>query len=165
MSMVACFAALDRETLAKLEANPDSIEDFLYPKNTEGVPPHYMDVDKAWHGIHFVLTGQAEGGPEPLSFAILGGQEFGDDVGYGPARFLTPEQVRLVATALASFGELRFKAGFAPKAMAQAGVYPQAVWVRDGDDALDYLLTSYQRISTFYRAAAARGDCVVLWIS
>jgi hypothetical protein len=37
-----------------------------------------------------------------LGLAILGGQEIGQDYGYGPARSLDPDQGRLVAGALAA---------------------------------------------------------------
>jgi len=71
--------------LDRLRKEPDAIEEFLYPDDGDGEPPNYVDVDKAWHGIHYLLTGQAEGGPRPLSLAVLGGGDFGTEDGYGPA--------------------------------------------------------------------------------
>jgi hypothetical protein len=86
MGMVACFAAADAATIAGLQANPDRIEAFLYPDDGDAEPDNYLDVDKAWHCIHFMLTGNAEGGEEPLASAILGGREAGEDVGAEPRR-------------------------------------------------------------------------------
>jgi hypothetical protein len=62
MGMVGCFAAASPETLGKLKDNPDEIESYIYPNDGEDEPPNYLDVDKAWHGIHFMLTGSADGG-------------------------------------------------------------------------------------------------------
>src|SRR5271165_1779219 len=59
-----------------------------------------LNIDKSWHGIHFLLTSSAWGGTPPLSNAVLGGTEFGPDLGYGPARYLTPDQVKEVAAGL-----------------------------------------------------------------
>ena len=88
MGMVGCFAAVSSETLQRLRADPESIDEYLNPNDGEDEPPNYVEVDKAWHGIHYLLTGQSQGGPEPLALAVLGGEEFGPEVGYGSARFL-----------------------------------------------------------------------------
>jgi hypothetical protein len=117
MGMAACFAAVDPETLARLRSDPDSIEAYLYPDDGDNEPPNYMDVDKAWHGIHYLLTGQAEGGPEPLALAIFGGEEFGPEVGYGPARFLSPAQVMAVDAALSALTLEDLEQRFVPKDM------------------------------------------------
>ncbi len=163
MGMVGCFAALDREAIARLKSDPDQVEAFLHPDGGDGEPPHYLDVDKAWHGIHFLLTGTADGGAAPLCWTVLGGEEIGDDVGYGPARILQPDQVRKIAQAL--LDEESFKARFAPEAMEAAQVYPDIIWVRDGNDALEYLVENYRGLVAFYRSAADRGDGAILWLS
>jgi hypothetical protein len=41
--------------------------------------PHAdLDVDKAWHGIHYLLTGTAWEGDPPLDFIVKGGSQVGD---------------------------------------------------------------------------------------
>lgn len=163
MGMAGCYAAVDAATLALLKADPDSIPEFLFPDDGEGEPANYCDLDKAWHGIHYLLTGQADGGPEPLSLAVHGGEEVGEDVGYGPARFLTPAQVRTVSAALDRITEANLRARFDPRAMDAAEIYP-AIWGRDGQEALDYLVENYLPWVAFYRAAAQRGDGMITWL-
>ncbi len=90
MGMVACFTSLSSEALGQLQKAPDLIEEYLYPDDGDSEPPNYIDLDKAWHGVHYLLTGQADGGELPHSLAVTGGEEFGPEVGYGPARFLIP---------------------------------------------------------------------------
>jgi hypothetical protein len=34
-----------------------------------------LSLEKSWHGIHYLLTGLAEGGRPPLSWAVLGDKE------------------------------------------------------------------------------------------
>jgi hypothetical protein len=165
MGMVACFAAVNLETLNKLKENPVEIEEYLYPEDGEEEPPNYIDVDKAWNGIHYMLTGTADGGSEPLSLVVLGGEEIGADLGYGPARFLTPQQVQAISAALTALGEEEFQKRFAPKEMEAANVYPEIIWVRDGQEALDYVMENYRPLVIFYSEAAARGDGVILWLS
>src|SRR4051812_34848725 len=83
-----------------LEA-PDSVETVIYPEEEDEQNERHLDLDKSWHIIHFLLAGDAWAGKQPHANAICGGAELGDtDVGYGPARYLTPAQVKEVAGAL-----------------------------------------------------------------
>src|SRR5258708_20564425 len=59
-----------------------------------------LSLEKSWHGIHYLLTGVAEGGRPPLSWTVLGDKEIPDTgklMGYGPAHILTPPQVNSVS--------------------------------------------------------------------
>jgi hypothetical protein len=38
-----------------------------------------VDLDKAWHGLHFLFTDSAWEGDEPGCFLVRGGQEIGDE--------------------------------------------------------------------------------------
>src|SRR5262249_38852831 len=67
-----------------------------------GSPGHSVSIDKAWHGLHYLLCGAPEPAPGPLGQAVFGGTEIGEDQGYGPARYFTPAQVAEIATALRS---------------------------------------------------------------
>jgi hypothetical protein len=165
MGMVACFTSLSEEALAGLRSDEDAIEEFLYPDDGESEPEHYIDLDKAWHGIHYLLTGEAEGGVLPLSLTVFGGAEFGPEVGYGPARFLTAAQAAQVAHALDTISVDSLRARFDPKDMEKKQIYPDVIWIRDDADALDYLLENYQQLIIFYREAASRGEAVIQWLA
>jgi len=165
MGMVACFTSVSEETLSRLRKDEDLIEEFLFPDDGESEPENYIDLDKAWHGLHYLLTGEADGGKLPLSLAVIGGEEFGPEVGYGPPRFLSALQVAQVSKALESITVESLSAKFDPQDMEKKQIYPDVIWVRDGSEALDYLLENYQQLAVFYRDAAARGDAVIQWLS
>ena len=165
MGMVACLTSLSSETLGELQKNPDLVEEYLFPDDSDSEPPNYIELDKAWHGIHYLLTGQADGGELPQALAVVGGEEFGPQVGYGPARFLTPPQVQSVAVALAKLSAESLASRFDPSDMEAKQIYPDVIWVRDGQEALDYVLDNYQQLKTFYSDAAERGDAVIQWLS
>lgn len=61
-----------------------------------------FSLEKNWHVLHYALNGTAEGGEGPLRFAVFGDRAFPEmnDVDYGPARYLRPEQVKTVSDAL-----------------------------------------------------------------
>jgi len=54
-----------------------------------GTPGHSVSLDKAWHGLHYLLCGALEPAPGPLGQAVFGGTEIGEDPGYGPARYFS----------------------------------------------------------------------------
>jgi len=58
-----------------------------------GTPGHSISIDKAWHGLHYLLCGAPEPVAGPLGQAVFGGTDIGEDQGYGPARYFTPTQV------------------------------------------------------------------------
>ena len=162
MGMVGCFRALKKSEMETLQLDPERVLEFLDDDDSEDV--YAIDVDKAWHAIHYMLTGSADGGPEPACLAILGGVEIGEDLGYGPPRLLNAEYVASVATLLESLTPDIFAKRYDPKAMDAAGIYPE-IWERDGDEGLDYVLEWYQVLRTFYIDARGRHDGVLLWLS
>jgi hypothetical protein len=116
-----------------------------------------LSIEKAWHGVHYLLCGEVEPGAALLSQAILGGTELGGDMGYGPARYFTPDQVLGIAKEL-NPPELhaRMSARFNPAHMSQLGIYPQG-W-KSSDIA--WLLEEFRRVRDFYSDAQARGLAV-----
>lgn len=103
MSMIGNYRRLSEEDLDEILREPESILNALYPEDSEIPDGSQLDIDKAWHLIHYLLTGEPCEGSEPLCNAVLGGAEIGEeDVGYGPARYLSSTEVNAVATALAS---------------------------------------------------------------
>lgn len=123
-----------------------------------------LEIDKAWHAIHYTLNGSAWEGEEPLFLTILGGEGIGDDAGYGPARYLAPSQVQEVSRALLAISADRFSEQFSPSAMDAAEIYPQ-IWVRDGQEGLEYVLWYYNQLVAFYEAAAKNGDAVLSYLN
>ena len=119
-----------------------------------------FSLDKAWHGVHYLLSGQTEPGPGALAQAVLGGTEFGeDDFGYGPARFLSVSQVAEIARELNRANlEAEMKTRFDPGQMNGMDIYPGG-W--DTAGAMDWLIEEFRRLKDFYLGASARQYAVV----
>lgn len=165
MGMIGCFSAIDAKELAAIQSNPALIEDFLFPDDDLGEPEHSIDVDNSWHGLHYLLTGHAGEAQGPLAQAILGGQSIGEDLGMGPARILTPPQVKEIAAELDRLTDEDLRARYKPVEMTALQIYPVLIWERDGEEGFDYLVENFEVMAAFYRDAAARGDGVVLSLS
>lgn len=161
--MVACFAAIPPAELARLRF--DAAATLLFFHAEAAAPVQQLDVGQAWHGLHYLLTGGAEEAEPPLRDALLGGEEFGPTVGFGPPRFLLPRQVARIAAALQKLTPATLSLRFDPPDMAAKEIYPDSMWEREGAVALEQLLQQFAALQAFYRDAAARGDAVLLWLA
>jgi hypothetical protein len=164
MSMIGNFVAISPGQLATLVADPDLMESFLYPDDGEAEPENHLDVDKAWHAIHYMLNGKTWEGDPPLFWTVMGGKEIGEDVGYGPARYLSVEQVKAIAGALSAIDAKLFGARFDARALDAAEIYPQ-IWESGDAEALEYVVSYYDQLRSFYLAAAERGDAVLIYLN
>ena len=125
---------------------------------TPGTPSQSVSIDKAWHGLHYLLCGAPEPAPRPLGQAVFGGIENGEDQGYGPARYFTVAQVAEIAGALQSPSlEQELRARFDAEAMTQMGLYP-GVWKTDD---LDWLIEAFHTVRDFYASASQTERAVV----
>jgi hypothetical protein len=126
------------------------------------------DIDKAWHGIHYLLTGSAdESARPPLNFLIAGGTDVGDqDVGYGPARVYTAAETREIAAALAAVRDDELRRRFDPDAMMRAEIYPE-VWDRDpaSQDPLGYLMEYLAVLRKMLATVTANGHGLMVVLS
>jgi hypothetical protein len=118
-----------------------------------------LSLEKSWHSLHYLLTGTAEEAPAPLGNAILGGVPIGDDLGYGPARFLTPDQVHEVAAALSKVTREELVRRFDLDAMSAANIYACA-----DEDELERAQHYFSKLARYFADATARGDAMLLWI-
>ncbi len=116
------------------------------------------DLDKSWHGIHYLLTGTAWEGEAPLNFLVQGGVPIGDvDVGYGPARAIMSDDVQRIHAALSAISEGDLRARFNPGEMVRLDIYP-AIWDDEpGEDgAIDYCASYFASLKAFIADAADR---------
>lgn len=164
MSMIGNLVAVSPQQLQSLIADPELIEAFLYPGEDDAEPDNHLDLDKSWHAIHFTLNGKEWEGEAPFFLAILGGQEIGDDVGYGPVRYLTPAQVTELSEALLAVTTEKFGEKFDHVALAEAQIYPN-IWQEEGAESLEYVQPYYADLRSFYQAAAERKDAVLIYLN
>lgn len=157
--MVWVAVAVDVSTAAKLRTNAELVESLL---DEEGPKGRSIYLDKAWHGIHFLLTGSNSPNKSLESLVIFGGEPVGTDQGYGPAQLLSPAEVQNIAKLLENYPPEVLASRYNPKAMETAQIYPSIIWIREGQEALKYVLQFYSQLVSFYKAAAERGDAVLL---
>lgn len=163
MSMIGTLRRLPDRRLKALRAEPNTVHDFF---EEEVEASHVLDLDKHWHGLHFLLTGTAWKGTPPLDFLVRGGRELDTDMGYGPPRSLSNKKTHNIARALDPLTREILSMRYKPKAMAAAEIYP-AVWGRaeEADDNRESLLRSFEELKAFVTTAAEAGDGLIVYIS
>src|SRR5947207_11981055 len=132
MEMIGNLRPASDAEIEQLLASPTDVTRFLYGAGADG--RERVVLNKAWHAIHFVLTGSRLGGVEPLNFLVTEGTPVGEvDVGYGPARVLRGHQVRQLAAALAAIQPEDVARRVDLKRFDAEAIYP-GNWQRNGYD-------------------------------
>lgn len=129
-----------------------------------------LSLYKDWHLLHYLLTGKSwEPVDSPLGMAIMGGTELPDTqrvMGYGPARYLRPSQVREVAAALRDFPIADKAATYDHIAAEAAKVYPHRYPNEPlGEDEQQALIDYFNLLRDFYADASAKGNGMILWVA
>ena len=159
MGMIVYLRRVPREQLAGLSTSPEELSDLLYGEDGE-----VLDLDKAWHGLHYLLTGTDFDGEEPLGFLLMGGEAVGDR-GMGPIRAFTPAQLVDISRALEKLDGAELRRRFDPEEMTALNIYPD-IWMRDlEEDTLGYVLDAFERLKPFLREGVQRGLGLLVYMS
>ena len=166
MSMIGMFLQITPATLEEILNDSAVLENIIDELITD-YGTDMIDVDKAWDGIHFLLTGNSlDTEPaHPLRSAILGTYTVDEnqDLGYGPANYLPPAEVREMYESIEDIGKEDLKKHYNGKRMDALEVYP-GIW---SDEAVgfDYLWHHFEKLKEFYQDAATKENAVVMFIS
>jgi hypothetical protein len=167
MGMVYYLRAGPAQVLEDVHRGSDAATAFLFGDMDERAddPEGLIGLDKAWHAIHYLLTGKSDGGDWPACFLLDGGSAIkGTDSGCGPMRTLSPEQTRRVFQMLSQLPSVKLRERFDARAMDRAEIYPR-IWERDGEEGWEYIAWYYEILRRAFASAATKGHGMVLCIS
>jgi len=130
-------------------------------------PLAQLSLDKAWHGVHYLLCGRAEEAPGDLAKAVMGGRILGSDPegfsGYGPARYFKPADVDVISAALNDPDVARTaEARFDPDKMDALHIYPG--WDNEEDEDKDWVMDALTDLCGFFADASRDRLAVVTCI-
>jgi hypothetical protein len=155
----------------KLLHNPDEVMQYYDEAMDDALPEEAqgedLDLDKAWHGLHYLLTGTAWGGEAPWCYLLLGGEQVGNEedhsVGYSQARILLPPQVEAFSRALAAITPAEISDRFKPVEMMKLDIYPN-VWDREDEELGEWMQTSLVELQRFMQRAVVQNNAVIIAI-
>lgn len=126
------------------------------------------DIDKAWDGLDYLMHQDREGDDFPLGFfhkgtplGILVGNLGEGDPGI---RWYNAEETAEIARFLDSFDRETLHKHYVPEKMEQAEIYPD-IWVREKEEAFEYLYHYFTAIRDFFRKTADDELCTLLSLS
>ena len=184
MSMMGRFVQVSPDRLKQLIDDPSGVEELFASEQAIQAMPKFMGALKGLQGRapKMLAASMATMPPElrerlaqslknlgidPDALARgeggddLAKLEIGDDLGYGPARYLEADEVAAIARELSRPNlEAEMTARFDPAQMANLGIYP------GGFDAADkqWLMDAFQQLRQFYVDASAANLAVVTCI-
>lgn len=167
MGMIANLLRVTEEELKSYLNDSSLLEvklDAIYEQEEDEM---LTDLDKAWEGILFLLTGQNLSdlveSNHPLATAIFGEETVDEDqdLGYGPALYLVPEKVKELNVQLSAISDEELTARYKPDTMMELGIYPE-VW---DDESLEYLLEYVGVLRDTYATAAQNNEAIVAFIN
>ena len=196
MGMIGNLSRISDKTRITLLENPEQINALLYPEFDEFPKPKLgllsrllgkkattnppslrspeclcqedtMDLDKAWHALHFLFTGSDWEGDFPNGFLVSCGEPIGDvDVGYGPAKSFSPQQVEDIAAFLGGVDPKTLKQRFDPEKMHKMEIYP-SIWDNgaESEQELEYVLGGLGELKEFVTVTVEREMALLVYIN
>jgi len=175
--MIGNYFRTDEITIRKIQKGETSLFELLYPDSGfsqlqeseifEVDEDCFLNVDQAWHVIHFVLSGKVwETTDDPLSKVVLSGNFINDEnLGYGPAQFITPKEVQSASKALKTVTKDWFRKRFSTSDMLLANdIYP----IRHGTDEeifFNYVYELFEDVVVFFKQAANNGQYILFFVN
>lgn len=163
MGMIGYYFRADENMMKKIRE--ESVGAVVFNENHG---KYLIDIDKTWHAIHYILTGtpyEMED-DEDVSHLILGGVPVSDeDMGYGPARLFTKEQVVLLNNALKEWDETLFRQNFDMEGMFEEEIYPLIEGQDNEEEFFSYIWPYFVCIKEFFQKAAEEEQYVLTFIA
>lgn len=162
MGMIANLLRVTTTELETYLQNSSLLEERIYDENaTED--QNLNDVDKAWDGIIFLLTGQnIQNADHPLVQVLFSGQLIDEeqDLGYGPGHYLTSDQVKNLSEQISKITTEDLKKKYNSKKMNELDVYPR--W---DEDSFDYLDENFKLLQQIYAEAANNDQAIITFLN
>ena len=126
--------------------------------------PIEFDVDKAWQGIHFLLTGSDSGGEGPLAFILHGGREINEDLGYGAPHGFTSAEVKEIDAALRKVDEKALYEKADPAEFTKNDIYPEIWDTEDKEDSIGYVTDNLRDLKKFISETAQANRALIAYL-
>ena len=166
MSMIGEYARLTPTELDRAVKDPGWAQDFVgelidaQADEPGASRPRCLDTSQAWDTLGLLLR------RIDFPIDIVHGEEEipdADDWGYGPPRYLTPEQVRAASSALAATPSDVLTRGVTAAELLRADLYPR-IAQDEVEEWLKYVVHHYQALVPFFETAAREGHAMMVWL-
>jgi hypothetical protein len=169
MSMIGGLRRLGEADLDLLFAAPDQVIDYLYPEehpSTLQLGPYAdLDLDKAWHVLHFLMTGEAWGQTFPLGFLVAAARNWGMTRATARHARFGHGEVNEIATALAGLDGRQLTVAIDVQALVREEIYPHFWEAGDEAQVATWILDTFEKLRDFVVRAAEAREALLVWLS
>ncbi|WP_294076234.1 YfbM family protein [Sphingomonas sp.] len=156
--MVIVLRRASSSDIERLIADPDDWETFVYEEGDQ--QNDIVDFDKAWHALHFMLTGAAYNTDSPLGIIANDGETIGtDENGFGGFTVVSPAQMKMFDEALRRIDDAELASHYDHAAMLEHDIYiADAFAGLTREEALEYIFQSLPALRDLTASCAKAGD-------
>ena len=156
MGMVVYLREVSPAQITELTQNPSNWEQFAFE---EAAPGELVDVDKAWHALHFMLTETSGPTDSPLNILSPSDDLYGaDEHGFGGFSLVSPSEMKAFSVALSELTDQAIAARYDPAAMVAEDIYLGDSFADEGDEGLTYIMQGIPDLRLFANRCAANGS-------
>lgn len=156
MGMIGTYLRVTDDELARLLDEPDYFEELYTYEERQS------DIDKAWHGLYFLLTGEADLDDidrHSLGRTIFGGMVIEEETG---TAYLTSTEVKDLTTRLHYIERDALESRYDTTRMNAHELYPfERGW---GSEEKQYLLEQFEELKAIFSSASQKQEGLITWI-
>lgn len=162
MGMIGCYIRTSEENIFKLQQEEENLQEFIFGDVNEN---NSINIDKAWHAIHFTLTGCPFGGDNDNIFSklVLSGNIFMEIDEELPTMLITANDVKKLSEAMDNLQEQKFRERFNISEMLENSIYP-VMNDENEEEFFDYVWSNLIELKKFMKEAANEGQVMIFCI-
>lgn len=158
MGMYCEVTAASPDDLNRLSTQPSFLGGLL---GSDTATADGVSLEKAWHGLHFLLTGEAWEGHGPLGFLLAGGELVGGDE--EAPRWFPPDETTRIHEALSGVSDDSLWSRFDASKMEELDIYP-GIWDEEEEELKEEYLGYFHELKQVVAAAVQSGRGLLVTI-
>jgi len=164
MGMAVTFLRVSKNELKECIENSELLEERVFNDEIDD-DDNFLDIDKSWDGISFLLTGSGAGAASgELSNIIFSGKLVDEeqDMGMGPAHYVDSDEVKSLNDKISKLEVEELREKFDTGKMTRLGIYPD-IW-EEGEEEFSYLIHYFKQLQAFYQKAVNENQAIISMI-
>jgi Domain of unknown function (DUF1877) len=165
MGMVLYLRRITQGELSAIRENLSAFDEFMFDQDAvDG--GDVVDFDKAWHALHFMLTGSAGGTNSPLSLIINEYEKIGGDGEWDEGFSIIPaDRLAAFQAEFKLLTDKELSARYSPQAMDDEQVYMADYFVEEGAEGLKYIMQWMPNFRNFLDRCVESGSGAFLLLN
>jgi Domain of unknown function (DUF1877) len=165
MGMVLYLRRVTKDELSTIGENLSILDEFMFDEDAvDG--GDVIDFDKAWHALHFMLTGSAGGTDSVLSLLINEYEKIGGDGEWDEGFSIIPaDRIAAFQAEFSLLPDEELCGRYDPQAMENEQVYMADYFVEEGAEGVEYVMQWMPNFRQFLKRCVESGSSAFLLLN